>query len=134
MNSVTNTTRLAEKQYELNKGRALNRKRNESNKEIKRNERKHKRENMVEDIDLVRVFELATSSKIFVSSLNLHEIKEFLQDYTGDFALNGLMNIVPIEHKTNIRFKIWRILKVIQTQWILIMTGKMLLLLVVFIT
>ena len=36
----------------------------------------------------------------------MHEIKnEILQDYTGDFELNGLMIIGPIEHKTNIRFK-----------------------------
>ena len=34
------------------------------------------------------------------------EIKnEILQDYTGDFELNGKMIIGPIEHKTNIRFK-----------------------------
>ena len=38
--------------------------------------------------------------------MNLHEIKdEILQDYTGDFKLNGLMIIGPVEHKTNIRFK-----------------------------
>ena len=55
---------------------------------------------MVEDIDLGRFFELATSNKIYVNSLNLHEIKnEILQDCTGDFELNGLMNIGPIEHK-----------------------------------
>ena len=36
----------------------------------------------------------------------MHEIKdEILQDYTGDFELNGLMIIGPVEHKTNIRFK-----------------------------
>ena len=36
----------------------------------------------------------------------MHEIKnEILQDYTGDFELNGLMIIGHIEHKTNIRFK-----------------------------
>ena len=36
----------------------------------------------------------------------MHEIKnEILQDCTGDFELNGKMNIAPIEHKTNIRFK-----------------------------
>ena len=61
---------------------------------------------MVEDIDLGRFFEIATSNKIYVNSLNLHEIKkEILQSYTGDFELNGLMNIGPIEHKTNIRLK-----------------------------
>ena len=82
------------------------RKQNESNREIKRNERRQKRENMVEDIDLTRFFELATSNKIYVNNLNLHEIKnEILQDYTGDFELNGKMIIGPTEHKTNIRFK-----------------------------
>ena len=61
---------------------------------------------MVEDIDLGRFFDLATSNKIYVNNLNLHEIKnEFLQDYAGDFELNGLMNIEPIEHLTNIIFK-----------------------------
>ena len=36
----------------------------------------------------------------------MHEIKnETLQDYTGDFELNGKMVIGPVEHKTNIRFK-----------------------------
>ena len=61
---------------------------------------------MVEDIHLGRFFELATSKKIFVFSLNSHEIKkETLQDCTGSFELNGLMNIGPIEHKTNIRFQ-----------------------------
>ena len=61
MNSVTNKTRLQKtkkttklqnkKQYELNKRRTLIRKQNESNKETKQNERRQKRENMVEDID-----------------------------------------------------------------------------------
>ena len=36
----------------------------------------------------------------------MHDIKkEILKDYTGDFELNGLMIIRPIEQKTNIRFK-----------------------------
>ena len=36
----------------------------------------------------------------------MHEYKnEILQEYTGDFELNGLMNIGPVEHKTNVRFK-----------------------------
>ena len=94
------------KEYELNKRRKLIRRQNESNREIKRNERRQKRENMVDDIDLGRFFELATSNKIYVSNLNLHENKnEILHDYTGDFELNGKMIIGPIEHKTNIRYK-----------------------------
>ena len=49
---------------------------------------------------------MATSNKIYVNNLNLHEIKnEILQDYTGDFELNGKMIIGPVEHRTNIRFK-----------------------------
>ena len=83
------------------------RKQTESNKEIKQNERKQKRQNLLdEDVDLGRFFEVATSNKIYVNNLNLHEIKnEILQDYTGDFELNGKMIIGHIEHKTNIRFK-----------------------------
>ena len=61
---------------------------------------------MVQDIHLGRFFELATSKKIYVNNLNLHEIKnEILPDYTGDFELNGLLIIGPFEHKTNINFK-----------------------------
>ena len=41
----------------------------------KKNERRRKRENMVDDIDLGRFFEMATSNKIYVNILNLHEIK-----------------------------------------------------------
>ena len=100
MNSVTNRTRFAGKK------KNLNRKQNESNRAIKQNERRQRRENMVEDIDIGRFFELATSDRIYVNNLNLHEIKnEILQDYTGDFELNGKMIIGPVEYKTNIRFK-----------------------------
>ena len=61
---------------------------------------------MVEDIELCRFFELATSIKMYVNSLNLHEIRnEILQDYTGNFVLSGIFIILPVEHKTNIRFK-----------------------------
>ena len=36
----------------------------------------------------------------------MHEIEnETLQDYTGDFELNGKMIIGPIEKKTNVRFE-----------------------------
>ena len=106
MNSVTNKTRLAEKKKTKLQKKKLIKRQNESNREIKRNEKRQKRENMVDDIDLGRFFELATSNKIYVNNLNLHEIKnEILQDYTGDFELNGKMIIGPIEHKTNIRFK-----------------------------
>ena len=70
------------------------------------NERRQKRENMVEDIDTGRFFELATTDRQYVNALNLHEIKnEFLEDYTGDFELIGYMLVGEIEQKTNIRFK-----------------------------
>ena len=74
---------------------------------MKQNERRQKRQNLIdEEIDLGWFFELATSNKIYVNSLSLHETKnEILQDYTGDFELKGLMIIGPIEHKTNISFK-----------------------------
>ena len=36
----------------------------------------------------------------------MHEIKnEILQGYTGDFELNGLMILGPVEHKTIIRYR-----------------------------
>ena len=67
---------------------------NESIKETKQNERRQRRENMVEDIDMDRFFELATSNNIYVNNLKLHEIKnEILQDYTGDFELIGKLII-----------------------------------------
>ena len=79
---------------------------NESNKETKQNERRQRRENMIEDIDTGRFFELATTDREYVNGLNLHEIKnKILEDYTGDFELIGKMIIGPVEHKTNIRFK-----------------------------
>ena len=90
----------------MKKRRTLIRRQTESHKEIKQNERRQKRENKVEDIDLGRHFELATSNKTYVNNLSLHEIKdENLQDYTGDFELNGLMIIGHFEHQTNIRYK-----------------------------
>ena len=79
---------------------------NESNREKKQNERRQKRENMVEDINIGRFFELATTDRKYVNALNLHEIKiEILEDYTGDFELIGSMLVGDIERKTNIRFK-----------------------------
>ena len=101
MNSVTNKTRLAGKKEKLI------RRQNESNREVKQTERRQKRQSLIdEDIDLGRFFELATSNKVYVNNLNLHEIEKYiLHDYTGDFELNGKMIIGPVEHKTNIRFK-----------------------------
>ena len=94
------------KEYELNKRRKLIRRQNESNKETKQNERRRKGENMVEDINVGRFFELATTGRQYVNALYLHEIKnEILEDYTGDFELIGSMLVGEIEQKTNIRFK-----------------------------
>ena len=85
----------------------LIRKLNESNREIKQNERRQKREKLVEeDIDLGRFFEVATTERKYVNGLNLHEIQnEVLEDYTGDFELIGSMLVGEIEQKTNIRFR-----------------------------
>ena len=78
----------------------LIRKQNESNMETKRNERRQKRENMVDDIDLGRFFELATTNRKDVNGLNLHEVKnEILEDCAGDFELIGSMLIGEIEQK-----------------------------------
>ena len=61
---------------------------------------------MLEDIDIGRFFELATTKRKYVNGLNLHEVKnEILQDYTGDFELIGLMIIGHNELETNIRFE-----------------------------
>ena len=59
------------KQYELNKRRILITKQNESNKQLKQNERKQKSENIVEDNDIGRFFEIATTNKTYVNGLNL---------------------------------------------------------------
>ena len=59
---------------------------------------------MVQDIDLVdgSFFEIAaTNNEIYVTGLNLHEIKsEILLIYKGDFELNGLILIGPVERRT----------------------------------
>ena len=101
------TTKLQKKnQYKIIK-KVLIGKQNESNKEIKQNERKQKRGNIVdEDVDLGNFFVLAKINKLFVNGLNLHEIKnKILLDFKGDFEFEGLMVIRPVEQKTNIRFK-----------------------------
>ena len=101
MNSVVNKTQL-----QKTKKKKLTREQNESNKETKQNERIQKKENVVEDIDIGRFFELATTDRQYVNGLNLHEIKnDILEDYTGDFELIGSMLVGEIEQKTNIRFK-----------------------------
>ena len=107
MNRVMNKTQLQKtKQKTKLEKKKLIRRQNESNREIKRNERRQKRENITEDIDLGRFFELATTDRKYVNGLNLHEIKnEVLEKYTGDFELIGSMLVGEVEQKTNIRFK-----------------------------
>ena len=106
MNSVVNKTRLAEKKKTKLQKRKLIRRKNESNSEIKRNERRQKRENMIEDIDIGRFFELTTTDRKYVNGFNLHEIKnEVLEDYTGDFESIGSMLVGEVEQKTKISFK-----------------------------
>ena len=101
-----NKTRLAEKKKTKLTKKKLIRKQNESNREIKRNQRRQKRENIAEDIDLGRFFELATTNRKYVNGLNLHETKnEILEDHTGDFELIESMLVGKVEQKTNIRFK-----------------------------
>ena len=81
------------------------RKQNESNEEIKQKERRQKRENIVEDIDIARFSKLATTNKKYVNGSKLHEIKrEIFENYTGDSELIGSMLIGGIEQKTNISF------------------------------
>ena len=54
----------------------------------------------------VGFFELASTNKIFVNSLFLHEVKnETLLDYAGDFELIGSMLIGDIKQKAKNRFK-----------------------------
>ena len=101
-----NKTRLAEKKGTKLQKKKLTGKQNESNREIKRNERSQKGKIIVEDNDIGRFFELATTDKIYVNGLNLHEIQnEVLEDYTGDFEIIGSLLVGEVEQKTNIRFK-----------------------------
>ena len=101
MNKVLNKIQLQKTKKEK-----LSRRQNESNIAIKQNERRQRRENMVEDIDICRFFELATTDRKYVNGSNLHEIEnEILEDYTGVFELFGSMLVGEVEQKTNIRFK-----------------------------
>ena len=91
----------------------MNKKQTEANKEIKQKERKQKRQNRVEDIDLSRYFELAATNKRYVHVLNLPEIRsEILKDYTGDFEMIGSMLIGETEEKL-INLKVLLIFKLI---------------------
>ena len=86
------------------KKRALIRNQNELNKINKQNERIQKWENLLEDIDFSRFFELATNIKIYVNSLNLHENRSEILGYTCDFEMIVSMLIGETEHKISIRF------------------------------
>ena len=72
---------------------------------------------MLEDIDIGRFFELATTDRKYVSGLNLHEFKnEILEDYTGDFELIGSMLVGEVEQKRILGSKMLMISKVILMQ------------------
>ena len=93
------------------------RRQNESNREKKQNERRQKRENMIEDINIGRFFQLATTDRQYVNGLNLHEIKnDILEDYTGDFELIGSMLVGEIEQKQILGSKMLMISKAILMQ------------------
>ena len=75
-NQQLQKTKLQTKnKYELNRRRALIGKQIESIKEKKLNGRKQKRNDMVEDIDSGRFFQLATSNKSYINGSNLHAFK-----------------------------------------------------------
>ena len=50
-------------------------KKSDENRELKQNERIQNRENVVEDINVGYVFELATNNINYVNGLDLHQIK-----------------------------------------------------------
>ena len=110
-----NKTRLAKRHYEISKRIALIRKQNESNTKIKQNERRQKRQKLVEgDIDSGKCFELATTNKIYVNGLILDEIKnEVSLHYTSDFELIGSILISEIEQKQILGLKMLMLSKLI---------------------
>ena len=82
---------------------------NNENKKLSHN-RKNKTEKkkiMREDeVDLSRFFELATSDKIYIDNLNLHEIKnDFMRDYDDVFEMNGTLKVGEQIRQTLIRFR-----------------------------
>ena len=84
---------------------------------MKRTERRQRKENMVEDIDIGRFFELATTDRKYVNGLNLHEIKnDILEDYTGDFELIGSILVGEIEQNQILGSKMLMISKAILMQ------------------
>ena len=93
------------------------RRQTETNKNIKQNERKQKKQYIIdEDIDLVRFFEFASSDKKYVNDLNLHANKnEILEDYTGGFEMIGSMLFGEIEQKQILGSKMLMISKPIIT-------------------
>ena len=94
------------KQFELNKRGASIRKQSYSNKLKKQKEQIQKIESMLENIELSRFFELATTNKVYIISSTLHEIKnEILLNCEANFELIWSKLIGEIEQKTNIRFK-----------------------------
>ena len=75
-------------------------------RELKQNELIQNGENVVEDVNVGRFLELATTNELYVNRLNFHEfIGQILEDYTGNFEMIGSMLIAEKEQRTNIRFK-----------------------------
>ena len=67
-----------------------------------------KRENTKdENIDFGNFFDLASSDKIYVTRLKLHENRsETLLNFAGDFELNASMDNGPVDRRPNNRFRI----------------------------
>ena len=66
-----------------------------------------KEENVTgKDTKLGRLFELATSDKIYINEINLHDIQnKFFSQDTVDFGMIRSMFIGETEQKTNARFR-----------------------------
>ena len=82
---------------------------NNENKKLSHNRKNQteKKKIMREDeVDLSRFFELATSDKIYIDNLNLHEIKnDIMRDYDGVFEMNDTLKVGEQIRQTLIRFR-----------------------------
>ena len=69
------------------------------------NERNSKRQSNNEDIDVGRFFELAEAERSNIRGLNVHELRDKLNNGNRGFELVGNLTINGIKMKTNMRFK-----------------------------
>ena len=78
-----------ENNIKISRKKYIVRKTNEENRDLEQFERIQNRKNVTEkDDNLGEFFERATSLKVHVNGIKLHEIKhEVLFDYTGDFEM-----------------------------------------------